>query len=189
MNQGWIGSWSPGIGDPTIGGWLTVGLYAAAAWTCHRVLQSERRQQLVMSANERLIWRLLMAAMVALGINKQLDLQSAMTESARIMAHAQGWYSNRGQFQEAFIAAVPIVGLTVLAATMVLVWQAPASTRWACVGAAGLVVFVAIRATSFHHVDEMLGWRLGGLPMNWVLEMGSLVVIGWSAHTRARVLA
>ena len=127
---------------------------------------------------------MLLLGMVALGINKQLDLQSALTEMARILALEQGWYGDRRRYQEAFIVAVPVVGLTALAAMALLVWKAPAPTLWACTGATGLLVFVAIRATSFHGVDEMLGWHLAGLPLNWVLEMGSLVVIGWSARKR-----
>lgn len=189
MNQRWIGTWSPGIGDPTIGGWITVLLYAGTAWACHRVLSLDRRQKIILSTDERLIWGLLMVGAILLGINKQLDLQSAMTELAKILAREQGWYTHRRQYQEAFIAAIPIVGLTVLAAAAVLVWKAPGSTLWACAGATGLLVFIAIRASSFHHVDEMLGWRVGGLPLNWVLEMGSLVVIGWSAQRRAAVRA
>lgn len=186
MNQGWIGAWSPGIGDPTLGGWLTVGLYAWAAWECHRVLQSGRRR-LLLSANERIIWRLLLVAMIALGVNKQLDLQSALTELVRLQAREQGWYANRRQLQEAFIATVPVLGLTALAALSVLAWHAPAQTLWSCVGAAGLVVFVAIRAASFHHVDEMLNWHLAGLRFNWILEMGSLLVIGLGARRRISV--
>lgn len=187
MNQGWIGAWSPGIGDPSVGGWITVALYAATAWACFRVLQTERRGQVVMSGNEQWIWRLLMMAMVALGINKQLDLQSALTEMGRVLASEQGWYGNRRQYQEAFIAAMVVMGLTALAAMAVLVWRAPAPTLLACVGAAGLVVFVAVRAASFHHVDAMLGWKWGVLPLNWILEMGSLLLIGWGALRRARV--
>lgn len=187
MKDGLIGGWSPGIGDPTVGGWLTVVLYAWVAWWSFYVLQRERRHRIVLSVNEKPVWRLMMVGMIALGINKQLDIQSALTEIGRILAQEQGWYGNRRQVQEAFIFTVPIVGLTVLAAITVLVWKMPRATLWACAGAAGLLVFIAIRAASFHRVDEMLGWRLAGLPLNWVLEMGSLLVIGWSARRRARV--
>ena len=187
MNEGWMGNWSPGIGDPTIGGWVTVALYALVAWACHRMLRRERLQQVVLSGNERLIWRVLMVGMIALGINKQLDLQSAFTEMARVLAYEQGWYDNRRQYQQAFIAAMPVAGLTALTAMMVLVWHAPAPTLWACAGAAGLLVFVVVRAASFHHVDEILDWRLGLVPLNWVLEMGSLMVIGWSAIKRIQI--
>lgn len=189
MNEGWIGNWSPGIGDPTIGGWLTVALYALVAWLCHRVLRLEDRQLLLLGVNERLIWRVLMVGMIALGINKQLDLQSALTEFARVLAHEQGWYEQRRRYQEAFVAAVPVGGLTALVAMLLLVWHAPRPTLLACAGTAGLVVFVAIRAASFHHVDEMLGLHLVGLPLNWILEMGSLTVIAWGALGRARLRA
>lgn len=186
MNDGWIGNWSPGIGDPSYGGWVTVALYAWAALASFKVLVRERRLRLVLSANERLVWQGLMITMIALGINKQLDLQSALTELGRILSHEQGWYGQRRQYQEAFIAAVPVVGLTLLAVMTLLIWNAPKPTLWACIGAAGLVIFVAIRAVSFHRVDEMLGWRLAGLTLNWVLEMGSLLLIVWGARKRSR---
>jgi len=187
MNEGWIGAWSPGIGDPTVAGWITVVLYAWAAWRCHRVLRRSRLQRLVLSENERIVWRLLLVGMLALGINKQLDLQSALTEAARMLSHEQGWYENRRQYQEAFIAAIAVVGMTALAAMAFLMWNAPAATLWTCAGAAGLLVFVVIRASSFHHVDEALGWHLAGMRLNWILEMGSLGLIGWGARRRARV--
>jgi hypothetical protein len=187
MSDGWIGSWSPGIGDPTVGGWLTVVLYAVTAWMAFRVLKRERRQRIVLSVNEKTIWRLMLAGMIVLGINKQLDLQSALTEIGRILAQEQGWYANRRQVQEAFIMAALIVGLTTLSAMTLLVWSEPRETVWACAGATGLLVFLAIRAASFHRVDEMLGWPLAGLPMNWILEMGSLLAIVWHARRRARV--
>lgn len=187
MSRGWIGSWAPGIGDPTLGGWVTVALYAWAAWACHRVLKEERRRSLHLSLNERVVWKLFFVGMIALGINKQLDLQSAFTELARLYAREQGWYANRRQYQQAFIAALPILGLSVLASLTALVWNAPAPTLWTCAGVAGLVVFVAVRAASFHHVDEWLGWRLAGLRFNWILEMGALLAIGLGAYRRLLV--
>jgi hypothetical protein len=186
MNEGWIGTWSPGIGDPSIGGWVTVALYAWAAWACHRVLHRDTQQKIYLRPNERLIWRLLLITMVALGVNKQLDLQSALTELARIHAMEHGWYEQRRRYQAAFIAGVLLAGLTVLSALLVLVWKAPPATLWTCAGAAGLVSFVAIRATSLHRVDELLGWRLGDLTLNWALEMGSLAVIIGGARRRIR---
>lgn len=187
MNEGWIGNWSPGIGDPTPAGWITVALYIWAAWMSLRVLRRHHLQRLTLSTNEHIIWRLFFAGMIALGINKQLDLQSAFTEGLRLLATQQGWYESRRQFQQAFIAAVPVIGLTLLAAMATMVWSAPAPTLYASVGVVGLLVFVAIRASSFHHVDEMLGWRLAGFRLNWILEMGSLLLIGWGARKRARI--
>jgi hypothetical protein len=193
VNDNWIGTWSPGIGDPSVGGWATVALYVGVAWACNRVLRAEREHILLLQNSERRIWQILMVSMVMLGLNKQLDLQSAMTEIARTMAVDQGWYEQRRRYQEAFIVAVPVVGVTAMAAFAVWVWTSPrllpSATLLACAGATGLLVFIAVRAASFHHVDRMLGWKLGGLPLNWILELGSLAVIGLSALRRGRVNA
>jgi hypothetical protein len=42
----------------------------------------------------------------ALGVNKQLDLQSALTELGRILATDGGWYDSRHRVQRVFILAV-----------------------------------------------------------------------------------
>jgi hypothetical protein len=34
QGRGWIGRWSPGIGDPSPLGWITVVLYLVVAWLC-----------------------------------------------------------------------------------------------------------------------------------------------------------
>lgn len=188
MNQGLIGNWSPGIGDPSVGGWLTVLLYLAAACSVWRLLRTWRARGDTATAqhNETWFWKALLAALVVLGVNKQLDLQSALTEIGRILSNQQGWYENRRQVQEAFIAGVAIMGLTVLAAALHLIWRAPRATRWALVGGVCLIVFVTIRAASFHHVDKLLGLEWAGLLVNWLLEMGGLLVIIASAWRRRR---
>ena len=182
MKHGLIGNWSPGIGDPSIGGWLTVLLYAAAAWATFRLLITWKETN--SGPHERWFWRALLTGLVFLGVNKQLDLQSALTEIGRILADKHGWYADRHQLQMAFIAGIALMGLTLFAATLQLTWGAPAPTRWAMLGGVGLVVFVVIRAASFHHVDAFLGYRLSGIPVNWLLEMGSLLLIIVSALQR-----
>ena len=91
--RGWIGHWSPGIGDPTMAGWITVVLYLLAAWIC---LQAARRSRAVDTrappgAWEPRLWTVFAVVLVALGIDKQLDLQTAFTESMRGLAREQGW--------------------------------------------------------------------------------------------------
>jgi len=41
LAQGWLGHWSPGIGDPTPAGWLTVVVYAVATGMVYRVIARE----------------------------------------------------------------------------------------------------------------------------------------------------
>lgn len=63
-------------------------LYFAAVLTTWRAAQfTEGREQK--------LWLLIALMFIFLGINKQLDLQSALTEAGRILAIKQGWYAAR----------------------------------------------------------------------------------------------
>lgn len=186
MNQGLIGSWTPGIGDESLGGWLTVLLYAATAWIVWRLLGVRQTADFRRSRHEQWFWKVLFVCIVLLAINKQLDLQSAFTELGRIVASRGGWYKDRHQVQLAFIAGLSMMGLTIFAATLYLTWGAPTSTLLALAGAIGLLLFVVVRAASFHHVDEWLKQRMIGVYMNWIFEIGSLLLIFAGAWLRQR---
>jgi hypothetical protein len=167
------GRWHAGIGDPTPVGWVTVlayGLAAALCFRCARHLPAP------------VFWWGITAALVFLGLNKQLDLQTWFTQLARDMAKRDGWYEQRRHYQVEFIAAM--AGLFVAMAVVVALalrghWRAYLKV-WG--GMALLLFFIVVRAASFHHVDGLLMSDLGGMRLNWVLELGALALIGVGAR-------
>jgi hypothetical protein len=180
MAVGPDGRWEAGIGDPSVIGWVTVAAYAAAA------LLSLRCARRASESLEFRFWVVLTAALLLLGINKQLDLQSLFTQTARDLAFAQGWYESRRLYQAAFIGFLIAGGLAVAG---LLLWTArrlPLSTQIAAVGLVVLLVFVVIRGASFHHVDEMLGSHVEGIRFNWLLELVPLLAISAGAFSRRR---
>jgi hypothetical protein len=120
----------------------------------------------------------------SLGINKQLDLQSALTEAGRVLARYQGWFEQRQLVQLAFIALVAIICL--IAAITLLLWTrgAPIPTRLALMGTTMVLGFVLIRAASFHHVDQFIGQRILGLRWNWILEMSGISLVLFASQWR-----
>jgi hypothetical protein len=141
------------------------------------------------AAQERHTWRAMSALFLALGINKQLDIQSALTEVGRILAVSEGWYQQRQAVQLAsiiFVAALCAVTVIVL-----LIWarHAPVATWLALIGTTLVFGFVLIRAASFHHMDRFIGERILGFRWNWILEMGgiSLAIIAsrWRVKWKA----
>lgn len=186
---GWIGRWSPGIGDPTPAGWVTVVAYIAAAGMVYRVIAHQTMLEPWLEVTEKRLWWCLLLGLVALGVNKQLDLQTAFTELGRIVAHAQGWYEDRRRVQMAFIAAWSVLGLTLCA---VLVWVSfgvPRPTLMALWGAVFLVVFVGIRAASFHHVDAFINLSWFDVKVNVMIENGALALLTAGAWLRTRECA
>jgi hypothetical protein len=165
-------NWRPGIGDPTIGGWITVVLYFVAVILCWQASSAS-----TIALRERRIWRFIALLFIALGVNKQLDLQSALTDLGRIAAFEQGWYDHRRIVQLDFIEAVgAICALTALA--MLFVARAASAPCWlAILGTSIVLGFVLIRAASFHHVDVFINETALGLKWNWILEMGGISIV------------
>jgi hypothetical protein len=170
----------PGIGDPTIAGWITVATYFVTALLCLRA-------RTVSIAVESHWWTGLTALMILMGINKQLDIQTLFTDIGRDMARAQGWYGQHRVLQGYFIIGLIVTSL-IAAMTLALTVgrKSRAWARVAMLATCGLGVFVLIRATSFHHVDEMLGLKLGGLRYNNILELGPLLLIALAAWRTGR---
>jgi len=182
--EGWIGRWSPGIGDPTIIGWLTVVLYLFGAWQCYRVatLHNDLLRQ-----REGAIWWIFVYGLLALGLNKQLDLQSAFTELGRIFAAQQGWYEKRREVQVLFIYGVAALATSSVFVLVLIARKAPLATLFAITGSVCLLSFVFIRAVSFHHFDLYINSVIFGLRMNWILEMGGICIIIVGARLRLQI--
>jgi len=173
------GAWHPGIGDPTPMGWITVAGYALAAWSCWR---AGRAQGQTKPDSARHFWWLLTLGLAALGVNKQLDLQTWLTEIGRQLARAQGWYAQRHVVQIGLIFAVAAAGVAGALAMFRLAWPMSPGRLLAGVGLAFLLAFVLMRASSFHHVDVFLASTAMGLRWNWILELsgiGAVTVGAW----------
>ncbi len=167
-------SWSPQIGDPTAIGWLTVVAYILAATLSVLVF---RRQ----SGRQRVFWLGLAMVLLAMAINKQLDLQSALTAAGRCLAQAQGWYEDRQSVQIAFIISVAVICLFL---SIALAWtlRRDLGRIWiAVVGVTILLAFVVMRAAGFHHFDSFIGYEIASVQMNWVMELGGILLIALNA--------
>ena len=170
-------NWRPGIGDPTIGGWVT------AVISCWITARNS-------SLSDRKIWYAITVLFLGLGINKQLDLQSAVTEMGRIVAIEEGWYARRETVQLYFIIVVALVCSWAIISMVVAARSASFSTWLALVGTTMVIGFVLIRAASFHHIDRFIGSTVLGFRWNWILEMGGIsVVIAASLWRRNRKTA
>jgi hypothetical protein len=215
---GWIGNWSPGIGDPNLLGWLTVLGYLLASffcWLAYRrqppaprrpakgplaeappllimilllVIQPREAAKLPIQDRMRTLWLGLAMVLLLLGINKQLDLQTALTEVGRMMARSEGWYAMRRAVQLVFILTVAAGGWWLFRSVLVLARGNLRQMRSVLLGTVFLLCFVTIRAASFHHVDRLLGLHLGAVKLNALLELGGIAFVIHGAWTTARSL-
>ena len=161
--------WELRIGDPTVLAWIIVAGYLISALLCFVHARRDRF--------DGFLWIVLAAMLTLLGINKQLDLQTLLTQFGRDLAREQGWYEQRRVFQAWFIAAVATSGF---AGICLLVWLLR-GRLWrnslALLGASFLVCFVLIRAASFHHIDQLLKLRAFRMPLHSILELAGIACI------------
>lgn len=162
--------WTPGIGDPTVYGWVTVAAYAFGAICCW--LASTRAP-----AAERNIWLLLTAVMAFLCINKQLDLQTLFTDVGRAEAMEHGWYDVRRKYQMLFIGLLAVASIAALAIVLARSGRASGAARGAIAGLALLTLFVLVRASSFHKVDWFINLHLAGVRANHLMELGGIAIV------------
>ncbi len=175
------GRWRPGIGDPTVIGWVTVAAYLVAALGSFRAAWREPRTDDKHPNRPATFWLVLCALLVALGINKQLDLQTLVTQIGRDVIWSLGMYQQRRELQVGFILAV---ALACVAAVAAFFWFARRALRYrwlALVGTVFIFGFVVVRAASFHHIDAFLAARIGGMRWNWVLELGGIAAVAVAA--------
>jgi magnesium-transporting ATPase (P-type) len=169
----WMGNWRPEIGDPSIMGWFTVASYfACAGVACLAAVRNRKRDDKAFA-----LWVTIAILMAVLGINKQLDLQSLLTEIGRQIARAQGWFEMRRTVQFWFIALFGAIILTVYI-WYIITFKSMIRRSWlAFCGLFFLMSFIVIRAVSFHHVDELIQYELGGVRMNWMFELSGIYMI------------
>ncbi len=163
--------WRPEIGDPTFMGWFTVAAYAFTALLALRVWFRQRDR----------LWVFVALGMLALCVNKQLDLQSLFTDIGRVVSHHSGWYDDRRTVQKWFVLGV--AGSAVILGGW-FVWHRYAFWRRHRLLSSGLfflLTFIVVRAISFHHFDVFLKNERLGVRMNWVLELGGISMFALAA--------
>ena len=160
--------------------WLAVAGYLVGAALCLR------QRGLATAPRARWFWLLAGLMMLALGINKQLDLQTALTAWGRQLARDGGWYGQRRAFQQAFVTGAAIFALV---AGLAAAWVVRGLGRRVLVVLSGLCLlglFVVVRAASFNHVDVLLRQPVLGLRLHTLLELAGIAIViagaGWPAR-------
>lgn len=208
------GHWYWGLGDPDLGAVLVTGLYFLAGAVCfvvarqvgggkggwsqeceaptrpYRLLtpgpvfgdipQDQWRREI----GEAPCWLVLGGLLLCLGVNKQADLQTLLTLYGRDVLRLTGQYEARRTIQIFFIIAAIFVAFGSVMAFFWVVQRLSWCCRAAAAGLALQMAFLVIRAASFHHVDILLGLRLGDLKLNLLLESMGLFVILQAAMFR-----
>lgn len=177
--------WHPGIGDPDLTGWVLFISYLIASFLCVLCAVSARAPEALPAkcGAGRTQWIVLAAVLFLLGINKQMDFQTLLTEVGRLEARKNGWYESRRLVQFWFISGLTAV--SALAFTFLVLSRRRTRhlhlDHMALLGIGFLLAFTLVRAASFHHVDRVLSVTVGGLKVHRLLEFAGIACLLISA--------
>lgn len=163
------------FGDHSFFGWMTVLLYFAAS-----LLTGYKSKLTIRNKESCYFWLSLTALLVFLGLNKQLDLQSDLTDWLRTSAKAHGWYDQRRGVQLLFITVMGLAIPILLISLRLFLYHSWQRYKITWVGIVLLLIFVMVRAASFHHVDLIFYQTIGSIRYYQLLEMLaiSLIIVG-----------
>ncbi|WP_041527493.1 hypothetical protein [Paracoccus aminophilus] len=175
--------WTPEIGDPNIWGWLTVLSYLIC---CGLSLAAAGRLR---GRGGRGLWCTISGLMLFLGINKQLDLQTALTDTGRCLAHLQEWYEGRQLIQMLFIGGLFVIISAIFALALANMRGKLRANLLAFLGLFVLLTFVMVRAVGFHHMDALISAQIASVSLNFVFENVGLLMIAANAVAILRATA
>lgn len=156
-------------------GWTVTGAYALSAGLC---LATGLRERQCAGAPDRFprFWFALGGALLILTVNKQLDLQAALTAAGRDWSRTLGLYHHRALLQAAFVAAVALCFVCAAGAAARFAGRRLLRVPMACCGVVVLMGLVVLRAASFHHVAAAVA-----NPLPLLLELAGAALISADA--------
>lgn len=161
-------------------------LYLCIALLCARASVAARR----IGGRHALFWTFAAALFLALIAWRGLALEEHLRAMLRDVLRSDGVYGERRTFQRP-VAAALLIGLIAVTA---LAWRfrpamsmaRPSETvRWAITGILLMAGLIMLRLTSFHQMD---GFLYGPLRLNWLVDIGSSVLVGFASWRFVRAL-
>jgi hypothetical protein len=160
--------------DPSGLAWFIVAAYFAGALSAFVASRSASRI-------EARFWLGVSLLLLLLGFNKELDLQSLLTEFGRTLTRSIGIYEQRALLQGLFLLLLAGAATFTILHLRKMLHGSSASAKTAAAGIAMLFAFILLRAASFHHIDDWVTVDVRGLRSGWWLELAGIVVVALSA--------
>lgn len=158
-------------------GWIVTGAYFVAAIVA---LIAARRAEL------RAFSIVCALVSIALGANKQLDLQTHVIALGRRATFALGLYEHRDLLHVLFPILVGAALLVALAIAVHLYWPHRRAIAPVIAGFALLAIFVVLRVALFSHLERVLGWTWLESGLSSILELLAIAVIAIGLAVSAR---
>jgi hypothetical protein len=168
--------WRPAIGDPTTIGWITTVAYFVATFIAfHAARRTGGAPGL--PAGGRFIWMMVMMLMAFLGLNKQLDLQSLLNETGRILSFQFGLFEQRREIQKWFMIGLFAVSLLGGVSTLIFFRAFWKQHLILIAGLCLVFTYITLRAASIEHIEHRIAHHMENPRTGGMMETVGIVLI------------
>jgi hypothetical protein len=153
-------------------------IYVCVAWIAWRT------SRFIFPRKENALWRGTCVTLIALGANRLLE--GTLSNIGRTVAFDQGWYGERQALQIGVVTGIVVFFSLATIIWLVILRRATASSWLVLFGIMMLIAFALVRDVSLHQIDQIIGERIFGFKLNWLLELGGLGLVVLASAWRSR---
>lgn len=168
--------------DDDLVSWFITILYLIAILVFLRVFLLSRQYSI-----DSVLWLILTVFIVILGVNKQFDIQTDITNYLREIARLEGWYDYRAAFQK-ILLLMALIGFFTLFTARLLFKNYWIKYKFLFIGFGLLIFYIAARLISLHIVDSAFRYKiLGVIKLHQLLESSFvmlLIITCWHFNKR-----
>lgn len=157
-----------------VGYTITAGYLFSAALLFYAYFFRRRKHEGMRTDTFNWFWITCATLTLALGINKQLDLQTNLTQWGRQLFRSWELYDARRTYQLYGTLAVIVATLVAGALLLALVRRMGGAFKLVLFGLGLCTTYVLLRLVSFTHVDSFLNLDVGWMRLGWILELSGV---------------
>jgi hypothetical protein len=159
---------------PTLLDWVTSAGYLIAAALCFWAGRAAQRN--LEPARSFTPFFVIAVLAIALGINKEFEVQTLMIRIGRALATSEGWYEERRMFQKILVVAILIIGLAVSSRFVYQHIEFFKTHLGLACGVAAICLYCFLRWADVNHI-ELLGSGRSSSESLWPLEISGVTLL------------
>jgi len=171
----WMGIW----GDPLLSGTIFMMSYGVTALLIFRAARDAEMR-------ERWYWNFCGFLFLFQLLNTNLDLHALVWATGRCLAHAQGWYENRREFQVLFLIGLALLVALILLIVLIVFFRNIFRNILLTLGVVTALGFTIVKGINYHGFEQFYGSEVGPFRVADFIEYSGIALAFLAALVRLR---
>ena len=174
-----VESWMDIWGDPLLSGTIFMISYGVTALLIFRVSSGAE-------SRENWYWKICGSLFLFQMLNTNLDLHALIFTSGRCLAHAQGWYENRREFQFILLLGLAFIISLILLVALFVFFRNIIENILLTLGLLIALGFTIIKGINYHDIEPYYSQQIGPFRVADFIEFSGVVLANIAALIKLR---